>query len=101
MGSEQKAIVDMYCCLFRLVQAHVNNTYVGTLRINLEHKEVVGENASREECKQTKENAGSYYHLTKRRRPTCSRYVARMSPGRVNGRNVVSDVLLLKNVYGT
>ena len=58
----------------------------------------MGENASREECKQkckqTKENAGSY-------EATAARYVARMSPGRLNGRNIISDVLLLKKVHGT
>ena len=48
--------------------------------------------ASWEECKQTKENAGSY-------EATAARYVARMSPGRLNRRNVVSDVSLLNNVH--
>ena len=44
--------------------------------------------------KQTKENAGSY-------EATAARYVARMSPGRLNRRNVVGDVLLLNNLHGT
>jgi hypothetical protein len=35
------------------------------------------------------------------RSATAAHNVARMSPGRLNGRDVVSDVLLLNNVYGT
>jgi hypothetical protein len=46
-------------------------------------------------CKQTKENAGSY------EASTAACYVARMSPGRLNGRNVVGDMSLLNNVQGT
>jgi hypothetical protein len=61
--------------------------------------EFVGENASWEECKQTKENAATR-DLTKRRQPATSPE-CRRDVSTLNGRNVVGDVLLLNNVHGT